>query len=265
MEKIKIACIKIEKCICIAASTIMIPTLRRGGACLQNGLCYEKKVAESLSTLVYEGHSLQLRATTAGATSESDIRFTLQAIEYGIEVKDKKAFEGGQKRMIPGDTGLFIPEDCLHKECLSTYIPFQGRIPSFLKGDKRPEQWLAEKHLFADEYISVDSKKVAEYYRRKGESYIQVEGKGLYHLGQDVLAWGVPEFVCETLLRIRCKCHKSTPMHRSIMTSFIYKKETLKSSPFDLVTKPPLCFTRVVESESPMTSLSCSSHMTKME
>jgi hypothetical protein len=264
MEKIKIVCIKIEYHCTIPISTIMLPTLRRGGACLQNGHSYEQKVADSLSTLLYQGIPLHLRATTAGATSESDIRFTVQGIAYGIEVKDKKAFEGGQKRMIPGDHGLVIPEDCLHKECLGSYIPFQGRIPSFLKGDKRPEQWIAEKHLFSDEYISVDSKKVAEYYRRKGESYIQVEGKGLYHLGQDVLACGVPEFVCETLLRIRCKCHKSTPMHRSIMTSFIYKKETLQSSPFDLVSKPPSCFTRAVESESPMTSSSCSSHTTRM-
>ena len=244
----------------------MIPLpLRRGRACLQNGLLYEKKVATSLSTLQYQGTSLQVHATTAGASSGSDVQFTLAGTLYGIEIKDKDAFEGGQKRMIPSENGLGIPEDCLHKECLGSYSPFKGRIPSFLKGDKRPEQWLAEKHLFADEYISVDSKKVAEYYRRKGESYIQVEGKGLYHLGHDVLAWGVPEFVCETLLRIRCKCHKSVPMHRSIMTSFIYKKETLKSSPFDLVTKPPLCFTTVVESEFPMTSSSYSSHTTKME
>lgn len=237
----------------------------RGGNSLKNGILYEKKIATSLATLQYEGIPLQVHGTTAGASSASDVQFTLSGTVYGIEIKDKDAFEGGQKRMIPGDQGLIIPEECLHKECLASYIPFQGRIPSFLKGDKRPEQWTAEKHLFADEYISVDSKKVAEYYRRKGESYIQVEGKGLYHLGQDILGCGVPEFVCETLLRIRCKCHKSVPMYRSIMTSFIYKKETLIPSPFDLLTKPPPCFTKVVESEFPMTSSSYSSHTTMME
>lgn len=243
----------------------MLPTLRRGGACLQNGLQYEKKVADALSTYVYHGTPLQVHATTAGASKDSDVRFTIGGASFSIEVKDKKAFEGGQKRMSPGDHGLCIPEECLHKECLGSYIPFQGRIPSFLKGDKRPEQWAAEKHLFADEYIPVESKKVAEYYRRKGESYIQVEGKGLYHLGIDVLGCGVPEFDCETQLRIRCKCHKSTPMQRSIMSSFIYKKETLAPSPYDILTKPPPCFTRVAESESLMTSSSCSSHMPMME
>ena len=225
----------------------MLPVIRRGGACLQNGLSYERKVAESLLQYQYQGIPLAVRATTAGGSSESDIRFTLQGTEFGIEVKDKKAFEGGQKRMIPGDHGLIIPEECLHKECIGSYIPFQGRIPSFLKGDKRPEQWSAEKHLFADEFLPVDSKKVAEYYRRKGESYIQVEGKGLFHLGSDILGFGVPEFICETQLRIRSKCHKSTPMHRSIMTSFIYKKDTLKPSPFDLITKPPPCLTKEEE------------------
>jgi hypothetical protein len=149
--------------------------------------------------------------------------------------------------MVPGDQGLVIPEDCLHKECLGSYIPFQGRIPSFLKGDKRPEQWVVEKHLFPDEFIPVDTKKVTEYYRRKGESYIQIEGKGLYHLGTDILGCGVPEFGCDTFLRIRCKCHKSTPMYRSIMTSFVYKKETLPASPYDLLIHPPPCFTKQEE------------------
>ena len=225
----------------------MLQIVRRGGACLQNGLAYEKQVADALSNLKYNGTPLSVQPSTAGGSKDSDIRFSIAGVSYSLEVKDKKAFEGGQKRMIPGDQGLIIPEDCLHKECLDSYIPFQGRIPSFLKGDKRPEQWAAEKHLFADEFIAVDSKKVAEYYRRKGESYIQVEGKGLYHLGIDVLACGVPEFICQTQLRIRCKCHKSTPMHRSIMTSFIYKKETLVPSPYDILTKPPPCFTKGAE------------------
>lgn len=243
----------------------MSHTSVRGRSCLENGVQYEKKIADSLSKLQYNGILLQVRATTAGASKESDVQFSIGDRVYGIEIKDKKAFEGGQKRMIPSENGLGIPEDCLHKECLGSSIPFQGRIPSFLKGDKRPEQWAAEKHLFMDEYIGVDSKKVAEYYRQKGESYIQVEGKGLYHLGDDVLGFGVPAFVCDTQLRIRCKCHKSTPMQRSIMTSFIYKKETLKPSPFDLITNPPPSFTKVAESESQMISLSYSSHMPMME
>ena len=238
---------------------------RRGKACLENGVLYEKKVADSLSTLLYKGLQVNVHSTTAGATKESDIRFSIGNMVYGIEIKDKKAFEGGQKRMSPSENGLMIPEECLHKECLGSYIPFQGRIPSFLKGDKRPEQWIQEKHLFVDEYIPVDNTKVTEYYRRKGESYIQVEGKGLYHLGSDVLGLGVPEFSCSTQLRIRCKCHKSSPMHRSIMTSFIYKKETLNLSPYDLVTNPPPCFTKAAESQSRMISLTCSSHTTMME
>jgi hypothetical protein len=225
----------------------MLPTVRRGGACLQNGVAYEKKIADALSKLWYQGTPLSVQASTAGGSKDSDVRFSIAGTTYSMEVKDKKAFEGGQKRMMPSEAGLIIPEDCLHKECLGSYIPFQGRIPSFLKGDKRPEQWAAEKHLFADEFIPVDSKKVAEYYRRKGETYIQVEGKGLYHLGVDVLGCGVPEFVCQTLLRIRCKCHKSTPMHRTIMTSFIYKKETLAPSPYDILANPPSCFTKQVE------------------
>ena len=218
---------------------------KRVGTSLRNGIAYEKCVSDSLSTLSFYGKPIIIAPTTAGATGDSDIRFSIDASSYSIEVKDKKAFEGGQKRMLPGDNGLIIPEECLHKECMGSYIPFQGNIPSFLKGDRRPEQWASEKHMFVDEYIPVDNQKVTEYYRRKGESYIQVEDKGLYHLGYDVLQLGVPEFACDTKLRIRCKCHSSEPMVRSIMTSFYYDKKTLTPSPFDLVTNPPPAFRRI--------------------
>jgi hypothetical protein len=218
---------------------------KRAGTSLRNGIAYEKSVSDSLSTLTYHGKPIVVCSTTAGASGESDVRFSIDGSSYSIEVKDKKAFEGGQKRMVPGVNGLIIPEDCLHKECLGSYIPFQGNVPSFLKGDRRPEQWASEKHLFADEYIPVDKQKVTEYYRRKGESYIQVEDKGLYHLGTDILGLGVPEFQCETKLRIRCKCHSSEPMVRSIMTSFYYDKKTLMRSPYDLITNPPPAFTKL--------------------
>jgi hypothetical protein len=222
----------------------MLPISKRGASCLRNGIAYEKRVYDSLSLLNYHGKMIVLSPITAGATDQSDIRFSIDGSPYSIEVKDKKAFEGGQKRMVPGMNGLVIPEECLHKECLGSYIPFQGNVPSFLKGDRRPEQWAAEKHMFTDEYIPVDNQTVKEYYRRKGESYIQVEDKGLYHLGTDVLDLGVPEFQCETKLRIRCKCHSSQPMIRSIMTSFIYNKKTLERSPYDLVSNPPPAFTK---------------------
>jgi len=35
---------------------------------------------------------------------------------------------------------------------------------------------------------------VTEFYKGKGNSYIQLKGKGLYHLGEDILNLGVPQF-----------------------------------------------------------------------
>jgi len=35
---------------------------------------------------------------------------------------------------------------------------------------------------------------VTEFYKGKGNSYIQLKGKGLYHLGEDTLNLGVPQF-----------------------------------------------------------------------
>ena len=54
-------------------------------------------------------------------------------------------------------------------------------------------------------YIN-DQDFVKNNYKDKGNSYIQIKGKGLYHLGNDVCNFGVPEFKpTKTRLRLRCK------------------------------------------------------------
>lgn len=246
---------------------LVYPIMQRGAKSLYNGLTYETKLKDALKMLSFYDYPISVLETTAGASKESDIRFEINGAHYSIEAKDKKAFEGGQKRLIPGPNGLFIPEECLHKECLGSLIPYNGNIPSFLKGDTRREQWDQEKHLFPDLYIPVEPTKVTEYYRNKGDSYIHLEGKGLYHLGHDVLNLGVPLFTCTTELRIRSKQHKSVPMHRSITSSFVFDTKKLPNSPYDLVTNPPPVFKKkqLVESTVLMTSSTCSSHMTMME
>jgi hypothetical protein len=192
------------------------------------------------------GYNIAVPETTAGANSKcSDISVLIKGNRYMFEVKNKGAFEGGGKRFQVGEYGLYIPEDSIHKTLLGNYIPWGGRVPSFLKGDKSLTTWDSEKATFKDEYIEVPEDTICKYYKEKGVSYIQVECKGVYHTGEDVLGFNVPVFSCSIKIRIRCKRHTSGPMPSTVQASFIYNRKTIPSSPYDIVSNPPPCLQEI--------------------
>jgi hypothetical protein len=220
----------------------------RGLHSLANGIAYEKKVADAIRRLKYNGNTIIVPEGTAGANSKNnDIMMTIQGREYAVEAKNRGAFEGGGKRFQVTESGLRIPEDGLHKDLLGDYIPWGGRVPSFLRGNKTLELWNLEKDTFKDEYLHVAPETICQYYRQKGASYIQIEDKGVYHTGEDCLSLNVPLFSCEIKIRIRCKRHTSGPMPSSVQASFVYNRKTIVPSPYDFVFAPPPCFTRIEE------------------
>jgi len=190
---------------------------------------------------------LHVSETTASGGHGQDVQFRVADITVNLECKDQGAFEGGGKTYKNVENVLVIPEECLHKRLLGDYHPFEGRIPSFLKGDKTLVTWEAEKHLFKDEYKEAPDTTVATYYRSKGIHYIQFEKKGLYTTGHDILELGVPLFKCETRFRIRCKRHRSSTMPSSVQASLTYTKKSIHPSPFDLQKKLPSKFKKVKE------------------
>jgi hypothetical protein len=73
------------------------------------------------------------------------------------------------------------------------------------------EEWLKIKNEttdYNDIYIDCSSNTIMNLYSGKGCSYIQISEKGLYHLGNDICGFKVPEFICEQQLRVRTKIHK---------------------------------------------------------
>jgi hypothetical protein len=60
---------------------------------------------------------------------------------------------------------------------------------------------------FNDIYIDCPNDTIKNLYNSKDCIYIQISNKGLYHLGNDVCHFNVPEFICEQQLRIRTKIH----------------------------------------------------------
>jgi hypothetical protein len=219
-----------------AASTLSIvpeapPKKSRGGASLRKGVIYEDTIRTLLGCCTYNNGTINVREKTGGAGHGQDIQFT---VTVNVECKDKGAFEGGGKTYKHIENKLVMSEDCLHKTLLEDYIPFGGRVPSFLKGDKTLTTWETEKTMFKDEFKNVSKTAIADYYKSKGIHYIQVEGKGLYTTGHDILELGVPLFTCVTKLRIRCKRHGSSTLPGSVQAALIYMKSSLISSPMDL-------------------------------
>jgi hypothetical protein len=229
----------------ITKRLILVPAPSRGKGSLPKGLAYEDTIRTALKTIQYNNISLVVPETSAGAGHGQDITVDANGVAVKIECKDKGAFEGGGKvYKVVGDA-LAIEDDCLHKTLLTDYIPFKGRIPSFLKGDKSLSMWTAEKDQFKDEHVEAASTVIADYYKAKGTHYIQVEGKGLYTTGNDILGLGVPIFSCETTIRIRCKRHTSSTMPSSVQAALTYKKNTLAASSFNLQATLPATLTRV--------------------
>jgi hypothetical protein len=234
-----------------AATTLSIvePSAKpsRGGSSLENGVAYEHKIRTLLTCYTYNELELHVSESTASGGHGQDVQFRVADITVNLECKDQGAFEGGGKTYKNVENVLVIPEECLHKRLLGDYHPFEGRIPSFLKGDKTLVTWEAEKHLFKDEYKEAPDTTVATYYRSKGIHYIQFEKKGLYTTGHDILELGVPLFKCETRFRIRCKRHRSSTMPSSVQASLTYTKKSIAPSPFDLQKKLPSKFKKVKE------------------
>jgi len=155
----------------------------------------------------------------------------------GLEAKNLGTSEGGQRAFAVQDGKLVIPDsgrNRIHRTCLPPdFVPFEGRIPSFKKGDLTRETWDKERHLFRDEHIRCSPTAIADYYRMKGSSYIQIQGMGLYHTGSDVCGWGVPLFKCPTRIRIRCKTHKGN-VPTTVQAALNYNKDRLEKSPYCL-------------------------------
>ena len=105
-----------------------------------------------------------------------------------------------------------IPEDSkiIFENIISSTTLFNGNIPPFMLKDMTHEEWVKIKKEttdYNDTYIDCPNNTIKQLYSLKGCKYIQISGKGLYHLGNDVCGFNVPEFICEQQLRVRTKIH----------------------------------------------------------
>ena len=226
-------------------STSEMNVVARVSKCLHNGMAYEAQISNTLKRLQYMNQPI-LVGQTAGSKGVCDIPIKIGNIKTGIEAKNLGAFEGGCKKLYPTADGMQITEDCIHKTIIDNRQLYGGAILPWNAGKRTPADWAEAEHIFKpDIYIDAPRQSIAEYYELKGANYIQVEGFGLYHTGNDVLGMGVPKFECDVKLRIRSTKHIKDRIPTDITAGLQFNRKTLQKSPFCLDTKLPIGFSEV--------------------
>ena len=202
----------------------------KGAGCSINGKNYELKIYNILKKCKLDQQEFDISFNTqqenelGGCGADNDIICSYinsesqQIIPIPIEIKKRKTPDwmqcslkycsnkwiGSSKNKIPEKSKLIF------EEILSNTILFNGNIPPFMEKDITHEEWIHIKKNtfdFNDIYIDCPDDTIKRLYREKGCVYIQISDKGLYHLGDDICQFNVPEFICPQQLRIRTKIH----------------------------------------------------------
>ena len=171
-----------------------------------------------------------------GSKSGPDIRFILNNLDIGLECKNKGSFEGGSLKLSFDKNRLvFVDETSIHSKILGNDTIYDGLNLPWYDGKRNYEDWTEVKAVFEkDIYKKATDDSISEYYKSIGTYYIQIEGKGLYHTGLDILNAGVPFFSCPINLRIRSSKHKKNGIPTDITGALIYNKRNLQKSCYSL-------------------------------
>lgn len=157
-----------------------------------------------------------------GCSSKNDIECNMNSQrDISIEIKKLKTpdwmqcslkYDTNILKWIPSERNK-IPNESkkIFEDLISNTILFNGDIPPFITKDITHAEWVKIKknnNNFKDLYIDCPNDTIKQLYNKKECSYIQISNKGLYHLGNDICNFNVPEFICEQKLRVRTKIHK---------------------------------------------------------
>ena len=206
----------------------------RGKNCFKSGIQYQHSIYEKLKHITIN-HEPCTVEEVKGAKDGPDIILHHNDLRIGFEIKRKTAFEGGSKKMSYNGKRLIFQEGSLHDYLLSDRSIYEGKNLPYYEGKKTIEDYLLVKEIFDEDiYIDITNNTMANYYKRTGVYYIQIEGNGLYHTGDDILQLGVPLFVCNQRLRIRTSKHKKKGIPTDVVGDINYDKKTLIKSPYDL-------------------------------
>ena len=194
----------------------------KGAGCSVSGKKYELEVYNVVKKCKLNNNDFnrQKENELGGCNSKNDIECIMESFNIPIEIKKfntpdwmqcslkydfiNEKWIGSPKNKIPEKSKKIF------EELISTTSLFNGKIPLFILKDIIHEEWLEikkETNDFNDFYLDCSNHTIKNLYSEKGCFYIQISDKGLYHLGNDICKFNVPEFICEQQLRVRTKIH----------------------------------------------------------
>jgi hypothetical protein len=194
-----------------------------GAGCSVSGKNYEIKIAKTCTAVrspyMESAFNTQELNTLGGSGADIDIKLNWRSEgDIGVEAKrptpdwmQMKLYKNKEGAWVGVGAGKIPP---VSKTVFETIIGaanlFGGKTPTFLDHPVTHAEWTAikkETPEFKDTYISCGNNTISQLYKAKGCQYIQVDGKGLYHTGEDTCEFGVPYFECPQQIRIRLKVH----------------------------------------------------------
>ncbi len=192
----------------------------KGKQCSIEGSNYEKKIHNILLYTKIDGEAFntQKEEDLAGSGHGNDIECDYKGKKVGIEVKKCKAPDWMQSsiklvdnKWVPTTKGNKNNKSIeIFEKILSDINLYERKTPPFFEKELTHKEWTKikeETNIWNDFYKNIPNNTINELYKEKGCYYMQVSDYGLYHLGEDICNFGVPEFTIEQELRIRIKIH----------------------------------------------------------
>lgn len=225
----------------------------KGSNCSKEGKKYESTVHQVTSRCIINGTNLLFNTQTeqdlAGCRNDYDIVCNYYGY-YNIPIEIKKShapdwtqctliFENNLWKVNPNSKLPTICQDVFNNFLYyNTTQIFNGKLPPFINQKIEHNEWKEMKKNtsdFKDMYFDCCSHTIKQLYARKGCYYIQISNKGLYHLGNDVCNFNVPEFICPQRFRLRTKIHSATKSSYSVSLSCQpISIDELQPSPYSL-------------------------------
>ena len=239
---------------------------KTGSLCSKEGKKYEIIIYNIVKNCTINGNifNTQKISELGGCSSINDIECNLHKDnDIPIEIKKCKTpdwmqcslkydnvlerWVGSNKNKIPSQSKQIL-EDLIAK-----YRLFNGNIPPFINNDITYSEWKNIKKNttdYNDVYFECPNTTIRDLYRAKNCYYIQISNKGLYHLGEDICEFNVPEFICEQRLRLRIKIHSTKnskgfcslsvtlspqPVNIKLLENSQYSLDDIKNLPINLI------------------------------
>ena len=170
-----------------------------------------------------ENKFIQIDESKLGGSSAGiDLKCIYNKKNIGIEAKKHNTPDWMQcslkynlkNKKWEGSATCKIPPECrnIFNDLIKDINIYDGDVPPFINNKITHDEWKEIKKStdkWNDIYIPIPSDIIKKLYSLKGCQYIQISDYGLYHLGNDICNFNVPEFIIEQQLRIRTKIHSS--------------------------------------------------------